>query len=299
MDSPTASIIIPTRNRPQALEHCLDALASQTMPSGSFEVIVVDDGSEPVLCLESGRWASKFVLKLIHQKNTGPGGARNRGVAEALGEFLAFTDDDCLPTPTWLEKLVAALRENPEVMVGGSTFNGMKNDLFAETSQLILEMVYEHFNRDPENAYFFASNNMAMRRSKFIELNGFDNSFYEASEDREFCDRWRLENHSLRWIPSATLEHHHHQNFIKFTELHLRYGRGARRYKRLREARKSGDMALDLDFHHRVPGLAWSKRKKFKPITFIKVAVLLIYWEAINSTGFLFSNIASKRFSFM
>ena len=91
------SIVIPTRNRPHAVERCLDALAAQTLPPGSFEVIVVDDGGEPSLALDPTRWASKFELKVIRQNNTGPAGARNRGVAVARGEFLAFTDDDCLP----------------------------------------------------------------------------------------------------------------------------------------------------------------------------------------------------------
>jgi glycosyltransferase involved in cell wall biosynthesis len=198
MNSPLASVVIPTRNRLQAIENCLDALAAQTLPSRSFEVLVVDDGSEPALALDPSRWASKFELKLIRQKNTGPAGARNRGVAEARGEFLAFTDDDCLPTPSWLEKLVAALRENPEAMVGGSTFNGLKDDLFAETSQLILEMVYEHFNRDPANAYFFASNNMAMRRDGLLQAGGFDADFNSpGAEDRYFCDRWRMQHQKL------------------------------------------------------------------------------------------------------
>jgi glycosyltransferase involved in cell wall biosynthesis len=49
MDNSTASVIIPTRNRPQVVANCLDAMAAQTMPSGSFEVIVVDNGSEPAL----------------------------------------------------------------------------------------------------------------------------------------------------------------------------------------------------------------------------------------------------------
>jgi glycosyltransferase involved in cell wall biosynthesis len=118
-------------------------------------VIVVDDGSEPPLTLDPKRWAAKFDLKLLHQPNTGPAGARNRGVTEARGEFIAFTDDDCLPTPMWLEKLVSMLSEKPAALVGGSTFNGLKDDLFAETSQLILKMVYEHFNRDSANSCFF------------------------------------------------------------------------------------------------------------------------------------------------
>jgi GT2 family glycosyltransferase len=84
--------------------------------------------------------------------------------------------------------------------------------VYAETSQLILEIVYEHFNSDLSNAYFFASNNIAMRRSDYLASGGFDGEFGSpASEDREFCDRWRLQGRSLRWVPSAQVEHRHHR----------------------------------------------------------------------------------------
>ena len=110
MNPPVASVVIPPAIAPRALASCLDAFAAQTLPHGSFEVIVVDDGSEPPLALDPAHWAEKFDLKLLRQQNTGPAGARNRGVAEARGEFIAFTDDDCLPTRTWFENLVAAFR---------------------------------------------------------------------------------------------------------------------------------------------------------------------------------------------
>lgn len=71
---PKVSVVIPTRNRPEAILCCLDALAKQVFPSRDFEVIVVDDGSDPTSMLEVDRWSSRFDLKLIHQKNTGPGG---------------------------------------------------------------------------------------------------------------------------------------------------------------------------------------------------------------------------------
>lgn len=287
MSKSEASVIIPTRNRPQALERCLDALAAQTMPAGSFEVIVVDDGSDPPLALDASRWATKFPLTVIQQQNTGPAGARNRGVAAAHGEFLAFTDDDCLPTPAWLESLVAALREHPAALVGGSTFNGLKDDLFAETSQLILEMVYDHFNRDPENAYFFASNNMACARENYLSLGGFDESFREASEDREFCDRWRMTGARLFGAWEAQVEHRHAQDFAAFTKLHFRYGRGAHRYKRLRAARASGGMGRDIAFHFRIPAMMWGRRKRLGPFRLAAVASLLAWWEAVNLLGFL------------
>jgi GT2 family glycosyltransferase len=289
MDNPIASIVIPTRNRPHAVERCLDALAAQTLPPGSFEVIVVDDGGEPALALDPARWASKFELKVIHQNNTGPAGARNRGVAEARGEFLAFTDDDCLPAPAWLEKFVAALREKPDAMVGGSTYNGLKDDLFAETSQFIVQLVYEHFNRDPANAYFFASNNMAMRRDNFLEIDGFDPSFRVASEDREFCDRWRLRGRPLVWERNALIEHRHAQSLAGFCRLHFRYGQGAFHYQAIRKERGSGVMTQDLGFHRELPRLVRYQLASCDPGLTLGVLANLCVWQCLNAAGFFWA----------
>jgi GT2 family glycosyltransferase len=287
MNPLAASVVIPTRNRPKAVARCLDALAEQTLPSGFFEVLAVDDGSEPALSLDPERWASKFELKLIRQNNTGPAGARQRGVAEARGEFLAFTDDDCLPTPTWLEKLVAALRENPEAMIGGSTFNGLKNDLFAETSQLILEMVYEHFNRDPANSYFFASNNIALRRDRYFASGGFDPDFVSpAAEDREFCDRWRMQRRPLLWNKDALIEHRHAQSLFGFCDLHFRYGQGAFLYQAKRNERASGSMAGDMAFHRSLPKVVLKKIRNRSCSEKIAILTSFLIWQVMNTAGF-------------
>jgi glycosyltransferase involved in cell wall biosynthesis len=287
MNSPLASIVIPTRNRPLAIERCLDALAVQTMPSGSFEVIVVDDGSEAALALEPERWSAKFDLKLVRQNNTGPAGARNRGVAEARGEFLAFTDDDCLPTPTWLEKLIAALRENPDAMVGGSTFNGLKNDLFAETSQLIVEMAYDHFNRDPANSYFFASNNMAMAREGFLAIGGFDRAFgCVGAEDRDFCDRWRMNGRTLVWARNALIMHKHPQPLVSFCKIYWSYGQGAFIYKEGRKARGSGTMSKDLGFHRAWPAMFLEISSRYPTQQRLHLAANLLLWQTVNAAGF-------------
>jgi glycosyltransferase involved in cell wall biosynthesis len=285
------SVVIPTRNRLQAVESCLHALAAQTLPRGSFEVIVVDDGSEVPLSLDPSRWAANFDLKLLRQQNTGPAGARNRGVAEARGEFLAFTDDDCLPTPTWLEKLVAALREHPEALIGGSTFNGLKNDILAETSQFILELVYEHFNSDPANAYFFASNNIAVIRDNYIASGGFDAEFDSpAAEDREFCDRWRMLPRPLIWKQSAIVEHRHAQNIFEFARLYFNYGQGAYLYKAKRKARESGTMAEDMNFHRRLPMLAFKKTSHYALLPRVKILSSLVLWHLANASGFVFAS---------
>lgn len=291
----SASVVIPTRNRAKAVACCLDALAEQTMPVGSFEVIVVDDGSAVPLVLDAARWGGKFALKLVHQQNTGPAGARNRGVGEASGEFVAFTDDDCLPTVHWLEKLVATLRENPAALVGGSTFNGLNSDVCAETSQLIVELVYRHFNREPERAYFFASNNMACSRRAFAAIGGFDTAFSLASEDREFCDRWRMNHQPLIWEKDALIEHRHPQTFASFTELHFRYGKGAWQYQEARRARKSGSMREDTAFHRTLVPALMQILPRYRLGARARIFSLLAWWQIINVLGFAARGLRGKE----
>lgn len=287
--APVASVVIPTRNRPRAVVGCLDALAVQTLPAGAFEAVVVDDGSEPPLALDAARWAAKFQLRVLHQPNTGPAGARNRGVAAAHGEFIAFTDDDCRPTPAWLETLVATLRADTDILVGGSTFNGLEDDLFAAASQLILDLVYSHFNRDPEQAFFFASNNLACARADCLALGAFDEDFATpAGEDRDFCDRWRCSGRRLVWRPAARVEHRHPLNLRSFLALYYRYGRGARLYARRRRGRRSGSMREDVTFHAFLPvrlmrhlGHTPSLRRR------VGLCAALLAWELANAAGFL------------
>ena len=287
MISPLASVVIPTRNRPSALESCLDALAAQTLARGSFEVIVVDDGSTHPIQLDPKKWAPNFELKYIRQQNTGPAGARNRGAAEARGEYLVFTDDDCLPTPTWLENLIATLRRYPEGLVGGTTLNGLRGNTFSETSQLVVEMVYEHFNRNPSDSYFFASNNIALRREHYLAVGGFDSDFGPtASEDRDFCDRWRMTGKPLVWQKIAVVEHRHSQSLTSFCSICFRYGQGAYFYALKRRLRGSGTMADDFGFHLRLPVRSLRKLTRYRLLARTRISANLVLWQAMNAIGF-------------
>ena len=282
-----ASVVIPTHDRPEALGRCLDALGRQTVEAGWFEVVVVDDGSSPALVLEAERWAGKFRLSVVRQANTGPAGARNRGVVAAQGEVVVFTDDDCLPEPDWLEIILAAWRENPEALVGGSTYNGLSGDLFAETSNFILDLVYAHFNASPEEAYFFASNNIACGRQAYLEQGGFDISFCcWGGEDRDFCDRWRAAGRTLRWVPGARIEHRHGQSLGKFVRLHFRYGQGAYIYQAKRRQRGAGTMQADLAFHGAFPRLMCRQWGRYRWPRRLGLLRNLAIWHLANAAGF-------------
>jgi len=298
MTTPLVSFVIPTYARPERLRECLAALARQTMAADTFEIVVVDDGSPQPVVSPEGTTPAGPTIRIIRQQNAGPSAARNRGVAEARGELIALTDDDCLPTPTWLESLVAAHRKCPDSLVGGITFNGLTNDVFATTSQMIVDLVYEHFNRDHEAAYFLTSNNMLCSRSAYSALGGFDTSFPRAgAEDRDFCDRWRASGRPLRLVPAATIEHCHSQTLRQFLGLHYRYGRGAYRYQAKRRQRGSGTMAQDMKFHgtllRSLPSHLQKHRGLFRKV---QVTTAIVLWQIANAAGF-FHEAAVQRFA--
>jgi GT2 family glycosyltransferase len=288
MTEVAVSVVVPTYRRPRQLRACIEALAAQDLQE-PWEVVVVDDGSPepPDPGVESLMAARGW--RLIRQANAGPSAARNRGVREARGEFIAFTDDDCLPEPALLETLLRAARDRPNALVGGTTVNGLTGDFFASTSQLIVDLVYEHFNADPDDGYFLTSNNVLCSRERFLELGGFDESFPRAgAEDRDFCDRWRMRGWPIVWRPEAHVEHRHGQSFRQFVDLYVRYGRGAYRYQAIRKKRGSGTMREDLGFHRTLPRRVWRRLKHpGREGTGIATIAALGVWQVANAAGFL------------
>lgn len=125
----------------------------------------------------------------MHQPQKGPAAARNRGAARAVGDFLCFTDDDCIPDRQWLNALATVFGEFPHYSIGGKTSYWLKINPYAETSQLIIDVVYENSNTRKRQQEFFAANNLAVSTDHFRQIGGFNPDF-KTAEDREFCDRW-------------------------------------------------------------------------------------------------------------
>ncbi len=109
------SVIIPVYNRASLIGSTLDSLRTQTLPPK--EIVVVDDGSTDDTPGMVERYAGKFPeagLRLVRQENAGPSAARNRGLALAQGDLLAWCDADDLWLPRKLEKQVQRLGEDPQ-----------------------------------------------------------------------------------------------------------------------------------------------------------------------------------------
>lgn len=283
------SIIIPTYNRPGQLDSCLASLACLDFPKSRYEVVVVDDGSTESMekIVEPYRQSMNFVL--LVQENSGPGIARNKGVAHSGGRFVAFTDDDCTPDQNWLTKLSERLTETPERMYGGHVINVLRNNIYSTASQLLIDYLYSYYNAEPEHSQFFTSNNMAMARDKFDSVGGFDTYFPGfCGEDREFCDHWRHCRYGLSYVPEAIVYHHHELTFRTYCRQHFTYGGGSVRFRKARFRRNQERLKMEPPaFYLGLVVYAW-KMKLPRPLS---LTALLIISQVANAIGFAFTRI--------
>ncbi|MCC7362152.1 MAG: glycosyltransferase [Anaerolineales bacterium] len=236
---PFFSVIVPAYGRPTALAACLQALAAQTYPRERLEVLVVDDGSDPPEARALAECAEQGGARLLRQSFSGPAAARNLGAACAQGTHLAFTDDDCRPAPAWLAALAAALSGQPAAGAGGAVVNALPHNPYAAASQALVGYLYAYYNRDPQHAVFFTSNNLALPAEAFRAQGGFDSTLrLAAAEDRDLCDRWVQCHHGrLLYVPQAVVAHAPDLTARRFWAQHFRYGRGAHGYHLARRAR--------------------------------------------------------------
>ena len=116
---PKISVVIPVYRAEAYLEACVTSVLEQNYKN--LEILLVDDGSPdgcPALC---DRYAEEYEqVRVVHQKNQGPGPARNTGLREAQGEFVLFLDsDDLLDGPGTIERLMeTAIEEQADIVTG-------------------------------------------------------------------------------------------------------------------------------------------------------------------------------------
>jgi glycosyltransferase involved in cell wall biosynthesis len=215
-DDVSASVVVPTRDRPRALARCLSALASQT--GIALEVVVVDDGSLDALGVERVV-ASHPGARLVRLDGRGPAAARNAGVLAARAPVVLLTDDDCVPATGWAAALAGAVERRRAVAVGRTEFDGGRPLVAAS------ETIVAYAER---RGGFAATRNLALPRDLALSV-PLDERFVEAGgEDREWGRRLAREGATLVRVEEARLRHAPDLDFRGFWRQHLRYGRAAR-----------------------------------------------------------------------
>ena len=188
----------------------------------------MDDGSQAPPETMVADFHKCLDVMLLVQSHTGPATARNTGAAQAKGEVLAFTDDDCEPAADWLQTLAKRFIATPDCAIGGRTLNKLPDNPFSTASQMLIDYLYAYYNADPLQARFFASNNMALPSDRFHKIGGFDTTFPRAAgEDRELCDRWLNHGFQMIYASEVLVRHSHSLTCRNFLKQHFNYGRGA------------------------------------------------------------------------
>lgn len=225
------SVIVPTYHRLERLSDLLVSLTNLEYSFTQFEVIVVDDSGIVPLEPTISKFHEQLNLTLLKQDNTGPAAARNRGAAQAKGEFLAFTDDDCLADSAWLHSLAKIFIESPHCICGGRTVNALRENLYSTASQLLLDYLYEHYNPVENLEGFFPTNNFAVPKKSFLDMGGFDPTL-RFGENRDFCYRWAFRGYPFIFAPEAVVYHIHALTLFSLLKQHFSYGEGTFQFRR-------------------------------------------------------------------
>lgn len=226
------SVIVPAYNASRTIKMCLEALMGQFMPREEYEVIVVDDGSTD----DTARIIREFPVKYVRQENRGPATARNRGVAEARGEIILFTDSDCVPEKNWIEEMAKPFRNSDVAAVKGA-YRTLQSGVMARFSQLEFEERFEMLKK-ADSIDMVDTYSAAFRKEVFTGAGGFDTSFPVANnEDTELSYRLAKAGHRMVFNPNAIVSHLNHPDSVK-RYARLKFWRGYWRmvvYKRFPE----------------------------------------------------------------
>jgi len=229
---PSASIIIPTRARPDYLEVALASVAPQAVHAGA-ELIVVDDGRLERNAQLAERFGARYVS--LGQPR-GLNAARNAGIEAAHGELLAFIDDDVEVHDGWLDALIAAAHSQPDVGVFTgpiiARFDGTTRRVCGREGPPITHT--DHGERDCDVARAWGAN-LAIRASALTSVGLFDpHRRVWSGDEQEWEERHLRAGGRIRYIAAAGLDHR-------------RAGADARQRALMRVAYARGREARDYD----------------------------------------------------
>lgn len=181
--NPIVSVIIPVF-RDQRIIKCLNALQKQTLSHEKFEVIIVNN--DPDYDLDYGQLSNNF--SVVIEPRPGSYAARNCGIRLSRGEYIVFTDADCIPSPSWLENIVSAFEDNSVDMVSGVI------DIFRELNSSFFAWQYEWNTAFLQGQNFrkgvSVTANLAVRQRVFETVGLFQEQFFSGG-DVEFSRRAR------------------------------------------------------------------------------------------------------------
>lgn len=220
MPEKNISVVIPAFNCEKTIAQSLTAILHQTLAESILEIIVVDDGSTDGTFLLVKSFKG---VRGIEQQNAGPACARNRGSKESRGEFIFFTDSDCVPEKDWLEKSLRHFTDFSVGVVAGSYGIANQENLLARC--IYKEIIFRHHVRMPKYPKSFGSYNFGVRRNIFSEVGGFNESYRHASgEDNDLSYKILKRGYKIYFEKESLVRHYFPTGLIRYLKEQFAHG---------------------------------------------------------------------------
>lgn len=244
------TIIVPVKNASRTIEKHLESLLNLNYPKDKFEVIYVDGGSKDSTLEILYRWKKEKMpqISIIELQNCkSPGEARNRALEVAKGEFVLFTDSDCIVKEDWAKQIISPFFQDSKIGIVGGEIHTLTvddgNDIekYLEFIKFLsvngrcgikeegyfpdLKTFLPHEINGNIHSSFFATANAAVRKEALVAVG---NKFWDeiTGEDVDFNIRINKAGFKLYYKPSAIVYHIHRANLQQFRKQVYGYGYG-------------------------------------------------------------------------
>jgi glycosyltransferase involved in cell wall biosynthesis len=252
------SVVVPFYNSEKYIGRCIEALLNQDFPEERYQIILINNNSRDSSASIVRRYPR---ITLIDEQKLGSYAARNRGVIEANGDVIAFTDSDCVPASDWLKEIESAMNDsNVGIAVGNyqlardSLPISMMEDYENEKNNYI-------FRSGIKELYYGYTRNMAVRKKlfnavgSFLEMaRGSDVIFIRRCVDEYSCE-------VVRYSPQMRVRHLEIDSLNKYFRKTYIYGKSSKKYTQIVNARALNNWERIQIFRKTVQNrnYSWSK----------------------------------------
>ena len=203
-----ASVVVPVYNAENTIRDCIHSLLELNYPKEYLELIFINNASTDGTANILNQYSDK--IKIFYEENRGAAAARNKGILNASGEVIAFTDSDCIVEKDWLQNIVNPLKDEGIGIVGGKILSKRPCNKIEEFG----EVIHDHYKAINEfKPAYVITMNWASRLSVLKEVGSFDESFIRYYEDVDLSLRISQAGYRFVHKPEAIVYHENEKNF--------------------------------------------------------------------------------------
>lgn len=289
------SVIIPYYKDYNRLIQLLDCLKQQQLASDLFEVIVVNNDPEILLELPKD-FSANYSLRLFEEPRPGSYAARNKGIANANGEILAFTDSDCLPDANWLSYALKIFDKDTQKKLGILT--GPVPLFYKDSKKLTAAEVYEKYTGFTTEAYAKEGHaitaNWFSYRKTLLEFNGFEENL-KSNGDSDLSKKITSQ-YEIQYSPNVIVRHpsRYFVSEVVYKYRRVMGGTYQRKFKKKSHLKFFGYL---LDFTWRRGRFSAKKMLTISPKESFQILVvnLAIIWGTWKEFFLLLNGLDTKR----